>query len=161
MATKTPVSLLQEVMMQSQKALPVYSFTQLPGLVVEYECTVVVGNLKASAKANSKQKAKHLSAQMALKMLGFNSSPINISAVVPPATSPPASLGNAVGILNELASQNKVVYPTYTERMSGSLQAVEFTVNCEFGKLQTSATAGNKKEAKQKAAKQMLRLYAR
>lgn len=155
-AQKTPVALLQEVMMQHAKPLPQYSIVSLPGPTLGFQCTCTVGDIKATATAYSKQEAKHRSAQNILSVLkipGPVGSPVKINST-------PHVNANAVSKLNELASQNGVPYPLYAEVSSGSLRQVsQFAVRCSFGSLEAVGTASNKKEAKQRAASEILVLY--
>lgn len=156
MNSKTSVSLLQEFLAQHGKPPPQYTFCQLSGLKPEFECTVTVGDLTAIAKAYSKQEAKHKSAQQMLGVLGVTDQ-LTKSPVKP--TVSPVNYCNSVGKLNELASQNRLPYPIYTECNSSlSPQNVQFTIKCEFGTLCAFGTANNKKEAKQMAASEMLAL---
>lgn len=156
MNSKTPVSLLQEVLMGHRNPPPQYTFNQLPGLTPEFECTVIIGDRKATARAYSKQEAKHRSAQQMLKALGFTE---QFTSPVKPNNVSPVNIGNAIGKLNEFASQNRVPYPVYTEcNLSGNLHNLQFCMKCEFATLQTVGTASNKKDAKQKAAFEMLAL---
>lgn len=150
MGTKTPISLLQELQVKQCKPLPQYCIRTLAGNTPVFECTVSVGNITATATAFSKQDAKHESAKLILSQLGC-------TCFLPPANS--ASVGqfqNFVGRLNEMASQNGLPYPTYSDCMAAPLQ---FKIKCEFGILQSYGIANNKKDAKQIAASEMLAKY--
>lgn len=157
MCSKTPVSLLQEVLVHYAMPLPQYSFAQLPGLPSpEFQCTVTTGNMTATATAYSKKEAKHRSAELILKQLGIIG--ISIKTNIPAANTS-SQPENYVGKLNELSSRNKLLYPTYTECIAKDFPSLYFTVKCQLGELESHGTAPNKKDAKQKAAAQMLSMY--
>lgn len=147
--TKTPVSILQELLMKRSAPLPHYHFTQISTLQPEFECTVTVNNITAIGRAFSKHEAKYKSAEMLLKKLRHDSTHST-------STNPITQYGNFVGRLNEFASQNRLPYPTYTECRSNSTYLLQFAFKCEFGTLQATGAASNKKDAKQKAAFEML-----
>lgn len=153
MECKTPVSLLQEIMQKHNRPLPQYTITQKQG-TLEFESSVLVGEVKVSATASSKQEAKHNSARKALQMLGITSQP-SLSRVSPVRTVRSVTT-NSVGRLNEWASQNHIPYPTYVETTDSI--CLSFTVRCIFGKLASCGRGNSKKEAKQKAAAEMLLL---
>lgn len=113
---------------------------------------LVVGDKTASATAYSKQEAKHKAAKEMLEKLE-----LPVAASVVRNSSLVKNTGNAIGRLNEFASQNGKPYPIYTE--CESLEPFQFTIKCEFGSLQSFGTGSNKKDTKQKAASAMLSLY--
>lgn len=158
MGSKTPVSLLQEILMQRALPLPQYSIITLPHTVTpEFQCTVTTGNVTAIAKAYSKKEAKHRSAEMMLKKLGLTD---RAPSTTTPFINTGPQYGNSVGKLNELASRNGLPYPQYiTECLSHNCLNLHFVTKCRFGSVETFGTAPNKKDAKQKAATEMLFKY--
>lgn len=158
MCSKTPVSLLQEVLVQSGMPLPQYSFAQLFGVPSpEFQCTVTTGNMTATATACSKKEAKQRSAELILKQLGANA--LLLKNSMPAVVNTSSQPDNYIGRLNELSSQLKVFYPTYTECIEKNYSCLLFTFKCQFGELESYGTAANKKDAKQKAAAEMLSMY--
>lgn len=157
MNSKTPVSLLQEELMKQYKPLPQYTIKQLSdGVTPEFECTVTVGVITCTSRSYSKQQAKHKSAEQMLKIFSslysIANSPVheNFSNI----TSSVHTHKNYIGELNELSSKRGLTYPVYT--YIRCLENSDFMMKCEFAGLETYGTAPNKKDAKQRAAAEML-----
>lgn len=153
MGTKSPISFLQEILVRHAKPQPHYYFIQLLDYKTpQFECTVTVGILTATAKASSKKQAKQLSAEMILKKLEFTH--------LFPIPTINTTDKNSVAELNNLSSRNKLPYPTYvTECISEHLQGFHFTIKCQFGSLVACGTAPKKKNAKHEAASEILFMY--
>lgn len=157
---KTPISLLQEMMVRGGHAFPVYTLIESCPAVFKYR--VDVKNITAFGSASTKQRAKQESAKSALEVLGYikdnmeldnncnmvSKSPISVTSVVNRG-----AISNYVGMLNEFASKNALGYPIYKEDGFNN----GFVVRCTFYNLETSGVCTTKKNAKQKAAELMFK----
>ncbi|KAG5888029.1 hypothetical protein JTB14_027824 [Gonioctena quinquepunctata] len=157
---KTPISILQEYMVQQKKAAPIYrdELSDIPEHT--FKCIVTAGNVKACGYASTKKEAKHNSAHAALKKIGFelNLKPNN-NVILPRIEIKGLLTDNYVGKLNELASTSGKPYATYEDEVIP--QNGKFYVKCHFLEWKSEGYGVNKKSAKQDAAKKMLEMLSR
>ncbi|XP_063906592.1 uncharacterized protein LOC135125150 [Zophobas morio] len=155
MATKTPVSALQELMAARKVPLPVYIEE---GFGTSFKCTVHAGGITAVGLSSSKKSAKHESAKKALEKFAMQTKTPQI--LILQTSTPPSpvarSFTNHVGELNEFASKRGLQYPNY-ECVTGTATG-EFYVKCSFLEKDILGKGMNKKDAKQDAAGKMLEL---
>ncbi|XP_021919659.1 interferon-inducible double-stranded RNA-dependent protein kinase activator A homolog isoform X2 [Zootermopsis nevadensis] len=165
MGSKTPVSILQEMCIRNGN-LPQYELIHDGGGSHEalFKYRVLVGETTAIGSGRSKKEAKHDAAKCILKRLNEveTSSPepipsemIDVSYVTSPYVGKLQE--NAVGALQELCMTNDIQVPVYKViGDEGPPHAKQFTVMCQVSKLEESAVARTKKQAKQQAAFKML-----
>nr|XP_023013605.1 uncharacterized protein LOC111503507 isoform X1 [Leptinotarsa decemlineata] len=160
---KTPISILQEYLVQQKKALPTYTdeISDLPEY--NFKCTVRFENTIVSGYANAKKEAKQRSAQLALQKMGLVNGYNNTVDFLKDISNKPMTSTNRclpcenfIGQLNELASAKAKPYPSYEE----GLVAIngQFWVKCQFLEWKSLGYGNNKKSAKQNAAKGMLEI---
>ncbi|KAJ8967268.1 hypothetical protein NQ314_002996 [Rhamnusium bicolor] len=147
---KTPVSILQELMVQRKEHMPDYIIenSDRPG---DFKCTVKICGYEVFDFASTKQQAKQNSAKKALLLLGVN----NVGQQSSSAIKQQNELYiNYVGKLNEFASTHKKSYPIYCDNivhLNGN-----FVTQCNFMKWTTEGYGPKKKDSKQDAARMML-----
>lgn len=155
MDTKTPVTLLQELLLKKGET-PDYVLlhngvgTHDPLFV--YEVTGL--GKTAVGRGKSKREAKHAAAQELLYMI--NDTERKLESVV---QSPYADVlkENAIGALQDFCSIHMISVPNYEQiRDEGLPHAKLFGVKCTVSTLSTQAEARTKKQAKQAAAQLML-----
>ncbi|CAK9825290.1 Interferon-inducible double-stranded RNA-dependent protein kinase activator A [Anthophora retusa] len=148
--SKTPVSILQEMMIQ-EKIVPNYELIHDGG-------------------GRSKKDAKHEAANAVLKIIiehrGYPQLPASESPVrtpLPPPVPevqripPDVPFVNAVGVLHTLCLQNNLEDPKYVLISDvGPPHAKVFTIQCGVATFQEVGIARTKKQAKQEAAKKLL-----
>lgn len=157
--SKTPISILQELMTARHNAAPLYTTVEAPRATgFSFQCTVTADGLTSIGYANTKQNAKQNSAQKLLIQMGYalvnfetnnNNQFTNLSEKISPTI-------NYVGKLNETASGAGKPYPVYSESivpLNGT-----FSVTCSYISKTSRGCGKTKKEAKQQAAKAMLEL---
>lgn len=158
---KTPISILQELMVQKKECLPDYYIENsgaTPG--ASFKCTVNVCSIKAVGYASTKKDAKQNSARKALEMLGYTSTPVHQEKIIVPAncvikqTTPCI---NYIGKLNELASTHGKPYPAYHDEPMPVANGILLT-RCKFLQFCSEGYGAKKKDAKQDAAKNMLEM---
>lgn len=163
-AAKTPISVLQEMAQVQIIPPPVYDVRSKGN---EFCVTLKLGKSKdifTEAVALNKQLAKQLCAENALKLLSkenFISAHVekqNISAKsCGLLSSSNVSSQNHVGKLNELCSKSMVATPQYNEC---GFENCEFIIECKmFDNTVTRGQSRIKKDAKQKSAEAMLKIY--
>lgn len=158
--SKTPISILQELMVERKEAPPDYMFTNSDKSQFPFKCIVKLSKISACGYATSKKEAKQNSAQSALQILGLDvkydtdnkpASP-QTTVLVPKCANIP--IANYVGQLNEMASMNGKHYPEYSDTIVPTNGL--FIASCLFLKWRTEGTGSTKKVAKQDAARKML-----
>lgn len=169
MASKTPISILQELMMCTKHALPDYTFESIGDLLnPQFSCTVKAATITAIAVGRNKKEAKQKAASNALQQLQ-KSDNVKSSQLGEPdeiiADSKFIALKelpqgycdgtNYVGMLNEYAPTNSCVVAVKYEDLQNMVNG-QFQVNCIFDKKKTFGFARVKKQAKQIAAFEML-----
>lgn len=162
MASKTPVSILVELCAKHHQICdisveePDNSESGLQSK--QFVCVAAAFGATAKGTGRSKRDAKHDACAKLIELLKAEEclqddlSPIQLQYnQLPPDM-------NAVGILLDLCDQrNWHVLPTYEfEDSCGPSHAPEFTCVCNVGFMKRSATASNKKTAKQLAAQAMV-----
>ncbi|XP_018577762.1 uncharacterized protein LOC108916055 [Anoplophora glabripennis] len=157
--SKTPISILQELMVQKKVNLPDYYIENcdIPGAT--FKCTVRVGSVKAIGYASTKKEAKQNSAKKALEMLGYGSSSSTvlqkeITLLVNYSTKQ-APFINYVGKLNELASTHGKPYPVYHDEPMPNANGI-FVTKCNFLEFSALGCGSKRKDAKQDAARNIL-----
>lgn len=161
MDMKHPVSVLQELMAQQHLQLPIYNILNLStASTPKFRCTVIVNGVTGIAESSAKQTAKRLAALHAMSLLGFNKQQVNKLTGVNGISKDelilkPVLNYNAIGRLNELASQKKMSYPNYNE--GGINENGEFIITCKLLDNVSEGCAPTKKLAKQLAAHHMLK----
>ncbi|KAJ8912139.1 hypothetical protein NQ315_013188 [Exocentrus adspersus] len=162
---KTPVSILEELMVTKRQASPDYSVEihsdGIQGIL--FKCTVTVGSIQASGYASRKKDAKQHAAKNVLEMLGYRSEVM--SDALGSSNSKPQNpngcikripLTNYVGKLNEIANTYQKPYPIYHEEpvpIRG-----KFLTRCSFLQYVCDGYGYNKKDSKQDAARNMLEI---
>ncbi|KAL3266399.1 hypothetical protein HHI36_010576 [Cryptolaemus montrouzieri] len=163
MAVKTPISILQELMMKTNQGLPIYSFGDSRD--GQFSCIVKTASVTGTGLATNKKDAKQLAAENALIQLGFddlihkmksNTCTNSVSHGETLEQSPNCYIpgNNYIGKLNEYASGRGLRYPIYEEPFfpeEGQYKSI-----CKFQGLETEGYALKKKEAKQKASYKMI-----
>lgn len=166
MNSKTPVSILQEMCIRNGD-VPQYELIHDGGGSHEaiFKYRVLVGESSAIGSGRSKKEAKHDAAKCLLSRLNAldtasSLDPDTVGVVdVSDITSPYKGMlqENAVGALQELCMTNEIQVPEYTViGDEGPPHAKQFTIMCQVSKLNESAVARTKKQAKQQAAFRML-----
>uniref|UniRef100_A0A146MGP0 Interferon-inducible double stranded RNA-dependent protein kinase activator A A n=1 Tax=Lygus hesperus TaxID=30085 RepID=A0A146MGP0_LYGHE len=158
MDSKTPVTILQELLMKKHM-VPNYNLI-LNGVgthepIFKYE--VSADGYKAVGSGKSKKEAKHDAAhQMLQVMKGVDSA---VGALPEEVTSPYEGIlkENAVGELQDFCMINQLKLPEYKLiRDEGLPHAKVFSWSCTVSSFTTEATARTKKNAKHMAAQDML-----
>ncbi|XP_069703528.1 interferon-inducible double-stranded RNA-dependent protein kinase activator A homolog [Periplaneta americana] len=162
MTTKTPVSMLQEMCIR-KSTLPHYELIHDGGGSHEalFKYKVCVGEVIAVGSGRSKKEAKHDAAKIILKRLqeeGGSSPDISAAEVMDVSSPYKGKLQeNAVGALQELCLTNDIQVPEYkVVGDEGPPHEKQFTLLCQVSKLEETAVARTKKQAKQLAAHKML-----
>lgn len=149
--TKSPVSLLQEVLVKHGSQVPIYQEKPSDLPQFPFKCTVLVGTITADGYAHTKKEAKQNSAKEVLLKLGVGLS--NSNKIHPVHLVVPLNGVNYTGKLHEYASGNRLPYPTYCEK---SPQNGWFLVECQFLGMTAMGIGTTKQNAKQEASKKML-----
>ncbi|XP_061932018.1 interferon-inducible double-stranded RNA-dependent protein kinase activator A homolog [Apis cerana] len=170
---KTPVSILQEMMIKN-KITPNYELIHDGGgshmNVFAYQ--VKCDDLIASGIGRSKKDAKHEAAKAMLEIIATHRGYLQLPAspaqspvrtplppTIPeiPRIPPDIPFVNAVGALQDLCVENNLQDPKYQQISDvGPPHAKIFTIECEVATLKEIGIAKTKKQAKQEAAKKML-----
>ncbi|OXU25096.1 hypothetical protein TSAR_016882, partial [Trichomalopsis sarcophagae] len=173
MNKKTPVSILQEMMVK-QGTSPSYELIHNGGgshqNIFTYQVTC--GGLSASGTGRCKKDAKHEAATAMLETIAKHSalpqlpatpceSPVRtpLPMTLPVAPKSPANVPfrNTIGELQELCSTNNLDDPQYKEISDvGPPHARIFTVQCLVSTFVEEGIAKTKKQAKHEAARKML-----
>lgn len=171
--SKTPISILQEMMVKRQQT-PNYELIRNGGgtHINTFAYKVTCDGLTAVGEGRSKKDAKHEAANAMLKAIAeyrnypqLPASPAESPVRTPlpkkvpetPRVQPTEPFVNAVGILQTLCTENNLNTPQY-EVISdvGPSHAKIFTTECRVASFVETGTAKTKKQAKQEAAKKML-----
>lgn len=160
MTTKTPVSMLQEMCIR-KGGLPHYELIHDGGGSHEalFKYKVCVGEVIAVGTGRSKKEAKHDAAKTILKKLQEQQEQDDLAEEVMDVSSPYKGKlqENAIGALQELCLSNDIQVPEYkVVGDEGPPHEKQFTVMCQVSKLEETAVARTKKQAKQLAAFTML-----
>ncbi|BES97370.1 Double-stranded RNA Hypothetical protein motif [Nesidiocoris tenuis] len=157
MEGKTPVTLLQELLTK-KKLIPTYNLilngdgTHEP--IFKYE--VSADGLRAVGTGKSKKEAKHDAAHMLLLMMEQNGIDRNVTDEIM-APYQGVMKDNAVGELLDFCMLNNLKAPEYRLiRDEGLPHAKVFSWSCSVSSFTTEATSRTKKDAKQRAAQEML-----
>ncbi|KAK9870954.1 hypothetical protein WA026_009916 [Henosepilachna vigintioctopunctata] len=163
---KTPISMLQELMVAMHAPLPTYYFSSVGNLLQpKFSCTVYAASFHVTVEAGNKKDAKQLAAKSALKKLGYEvsddvgkSSPNNFNINFPTVSQRENFLENRnyIGELHELASGSGCTYPEYEIPIFAENGLFQCT--CKFQDEQTFGYNRTKKQAKQIASYEMLLL---
>ena len=170
--SKTPVSILQEMMVKKQ-LVPNYELIHDGGgtHMNTFTYQVTCDGHRASGTGRSKKDAKHEAAHAMLKVIAsYNSYPqlpaapeepvrTPIAPVVPEPQRIPPSVPflNAVGILQDLCVENNLQEPEYVQISDiGPPHAKIFTIECRVAAFKEVGISRTKKQAKQDAAKKMV-----
>ncbi|XP_073980908.1 protein Loquacious-like isoform X3 [Rhodnius prolixus] len=157
---KTPVTLLQELLVKQQQ-LPAYSLilngtgTHQP--IFKFE--VSASGETAIGTGKSKKEAKHEAARLLLEKLRHGNDVKNDDIIDININSPYAEVvkDNAVGMLTEYCGERNLKSPVYDLiRDEGLPHAKLFSYKCSVSSITTEAQARTKKQAKQLAAQEML-----
>lgn len=170
---KTPVSILQEMMVKEQ-TVPNYELIHDGGgtHMNTFTYQVTCDGLRAIGTGRSKKDAKHEAAKAMLEVIATHRGYPQLPA--PPAQSPlrtplppvipeterlPPNVPfvNAVGALKELCVENSLQEPDYLQISDvGPPHRKVFTFECVVANFREVGVARTKKQAKQEAAKKML-----
>lgn len=170
---KTPVSILQEMMVKKQ-TVPNYELIHNGGgtHINVFTYQVSCDGLTATGTGRSKKDAKHEAAQAMLKAIaahrGYPQLPASpaqspLRTPLPPTVPevqripPNVPFVNAIGALQDLCAENNLQEPEYVQINDvGPPHAKIFTIQCTVATFKEVGKAGTKKQAKQDAAKKML-----
>lgn len=151
MASKSPISILQEYAVKKGMPYPIYNLENLSTKTTNlFKYTVCTGELTATGTGLSKHEAKHECAKKALALLADD--PIPVEELE--SNFENLSFSNYVGELNEFSSKSGLPYPEYQEEHE--LGNGIFHIHCSHITYQTMGEGKNKKDAKQIAARNML-----
>ncbi|XP_076643643.1 protein Loquacious [Halictus rubicundus] len=170
---KTPVSILQEMMVKEQ-TVPNYELIHDGGgtHMNTFTYQVTCDGLRAIGTGRSKKDAKHEAAKAMLEVIATHRGHLQLPA--PPSQSPlrtplppvipeterlPPNVPfvNAVGALKELCVENSLQEPDYVQISDvGPPHIRVFTFQCKVANFREVGVARTKKQAKQEAAKKML-----
>ncbi|XP_035720461.1 RISC-loading complex subunit TARBP2-like [Vespa mandarinia] len=171
--SKTPVSILQEMMVKMQM-IPNYELIHDGGgtHVNTFTYRVTCEGLSATGTGRSKKDAKHEAAKAMLEKIAAHraypqlpaspaQSPIKtcIPTVIPasPRIPPNEPFVNAIGALQTLCAENNLQEPEYIPiNDEGPPHARIFTYQCVLSTFKEEGIATTKKQAKHEAAKKML-----
>nr|XP_050856164.1 interferon-inducible double-stranded RNA-dependent protein kinase activator A-like [Vespula vulgaris]XP_050856165.1 interferon-inducible double-stranded RNA-dependent protein kinase activator A-like [Vespula vulgaris]XP_050856166.1 interferon-inducible double-stranded RNA-dependent protein kinase activator A-like [Vespula vulgaris] len=171
--SKTPVSILQEMMVKKQM-IPDYELIHDGGgtHVNTFTYRVTCEGLSATGTGRSKKDAKHEAAKAMLEKIAAHraypqlpaspaQSPIKtcIPTVIPasPRIPPNEPFVNAIGALQTLCAENNLQEPEYIAiNDEGPPHARIFTYQCVLSTFKEEGIATTKKQAKHEAAKKML-----
>ncbi|XP_066603104.1 interferon-inducible double-stranded RNA-dependent protein kinase activator A homolog [Prorops nasuta] len=132
--------------------------------IPEFTCTVKCGDWTAEGTAYTKKAAEHKASEnMLLKLKDKETSlPLPSDETISKCQVKDESNSNLkckkdnyVGKLKEMCDQRRLGAPIYTEESIGSIYIPRFMVTCTLSSCAENATALNKKQAKQGAAKKM------
>lgn len=155
MPSKTPVSVLQELLSR-RGTIPKYELVQVEGAIHEptFRYRVTVGDSVAMGTGRSKKEAKHSAAKSILDCLTGNADGTVLPN--PPIQDPKSSVGNPIGLLQELCMSRRWPPPAYkTEFEEGLPHERQFTISCVVFKHKETGTGKSKKIAKRLAAQNM------
>ncbi|XP_048583320.1 interferon-inducible double-stranded RNA-dependent protein kinase activator A homolog [Nematostella vectensis] len=175
--TKNPISALMEACAQAGLKVTFQEYDEsLRGFDKIFTCDVTVDGVLSSCRAYgpTKKEAKGNAARKAIEELTFdpslgNSSTYKMSQVssesrispLHPKTAPPKgpeTVENYIGTLQEYTAAHRWPTPKYSEDMRGQDHCKEFIVKCNVKEWTSQGIYGNKKTAKQLAAKNMMKL---
>ncbi|XP_078046748.1 interferon-inducible double-stranded RNA-dependent protein kinase activator A [Augochlora pura] len=170
---KTPVSILQEMMVK-QQTVPDYQLihdgggTHMNTFTYQVSCD----GLSATGTGRSKKDAKHEAAKAMLEAIATHRGYLQLPAptsqsplrtplppVIPETERLPPNVPfvNAVGALKELCLENSLQEPVYVQVSDvGPPHRKVFTFLCNVANFKETGVARTKKQAKQEAAKKML-----
>ncbi|KAI4494379.1 hypothetical protein M0802_008871 [Mischocyttarus mexicanus] len=170
---KTPVSILQEMMVKS-KMIPNYDLIHDGGgtHVNTFTYRVSCEGLTATGTGRSKKDAKHEAAKAMLEKIAAHRaypqlpaspaqspvrSPIPTAIPVSPRIPPNEPFVNAIGALQSVCGDNSLEEPKYISISDeGPPHAKIFTYQCILSMFKEEGIATTKKQAKHEAAKKML-----
>lgn len=157
--SKTPISILQELVVQKKERLPDYYIENCSTPGASFKCTVTVCSIKAIGYAGTKKDAKQNSAKKALEILGYNCNTVchKEQPFIINSSTKQAPFINYVGKLNELASMHGKPYPVYHDNLMPNVNG-NFLTLCNFLNFCSEGYGLKKKDSKQDAAKNMLEL---
>lgn len=155
-ATKTPVTVLQELSMKKRGEAPNYDYIGEDCIgenskIFTYK--VKAFGLEATGQGRNKKDAKHNSAAELLKQLAKQITDPDFTVPNTEAK----QIQNAVGDLLDLCVVRDYPIAQFTTiQASGPSHAPEFTYECRISTIVKTATSSTKKGAKQLAAAKML-----
>nr|XP_033322694.1 interferon-inducible double-stranded RNA-dependent protein kinase activator A homolog [Megalopta genalis] len=170
---KTPVSILQEMMVK-QQSVPDYQLIHDGGgtHMNTFTYQVTCDGLTANGTGRSKKDAKHEAAKAMLETIATHRGYLQLPAptsqsplrtplppVIPETERLPPNVPfvNAVGALKELCLENSLQEPQYVQVSDvGPPHRKIFTFLCNVANFRETGVARTKKQAKQEAAKKML-----
>ncbi|XP_015432541.1 PREDICTED: interferon-inducible double-stranded RNA-dependent protein kinase activator A homolog [Dufourea novaeangliae] len=170
---KTPVSILQEMMVKKQ-TVPDYELIHDGGgtHMNTFTYRVSCDGLSAIGIGRSKKDAKHEAAKAMLEAIAAHRGYLQLPAspsqspqrtplppVIPETQRLPPDVPfvNAVGALKEVCGENNLQEPEYIQISDvGPPHAKIFTLQCKVANFKEFGIAKTKKQAKQEAAKKML-----
>lgn len=170
---KTPVSILQEMMVQNQ-ITPNYELIHDGGgtHINTFTYKVICDGLSATGTGRCKKDAKHEAAKAMLETIaaarGYPQLPASpaqspvrtpLPTVVPasPRIPPNVPFHNAIGALQDLCCDNNLQEPEYRPISEvGPPHERIFTIQCVVATFREEGVATTKKQAKHEAAKKML-----
>ncbi|XP_049859483.1 RISC-loading complex subunit tarbp2-like [Schistocerca gregaria] len=155
MNQKTPVSVLQELMMRR-------GYTPQYELIVDgtgthdpiFKYKVTAADITAIGDGRAKKEAKHEAARKALLRLNQPDPAVNVAEVESPYKD--KTQENSVGLLIDLCAGHNLPPPEFDLlKDEGPAHAKQFTMSCTVSKNQKIATGRTKKQAKQLAAQKL------
>lgn len=170
---KTPVSILQEMMVKKQ-IVPDYELVHDGGgtHINTFTYKVTCDGLSANGTGRSKKDAKHEAAKAMLEAIAVDKgypqltatptqSPVRtpLPPTIPESEKLPPNVPfvNAIGVLQDVCVENKLNEPEYVLISDiGPPHAKIFTIQCIVATFKEVGVAKTKKQAKQDAAKKML-----
>ncbi|CAB0018026.1 unnamed protein product [Nesidiocoris tenuis] len=166
MPTKTPVSVLQELLSR-RGSTPKYELVQVEGAIHEptFRYRVAVGEVLAMGTGRSKKEAKHAAAKAILDKLtgnvennGIGNANNNMNEIVKAVGTQDerSMVANPIGVLQELCMSRRWPPPAYeTEFEEGLPHERLFTISCVVFRHKETGTGKSKKIAKRLAAHNM------
>lgn len=123
-----------------------------------FSVTARLGGDEATAVAKTSKEAKQrASVKLLALMAGVDPPTFNEPKMeaAPPKDPPPPPIPegeNAVGVLQEFCQKRNLESPVYTYKQTGPSHMPVIVCTCKFGKVEKTAVASAKKDAKQRAA---------
>ncbi|XP_057709267.1 interferon-inducible double-stranded RNA-dependent protein kinase activator A homolog [Corythoichthys intestinalis] len=157
---KTPIQILHEYGVKHGK-IPAYVLEKAEGEAHQpsFVFSVTAGDVCGTGEGSSKKAAKHVAAEVALRMLQVDTTAMSFPVKPESNDAAPESNGtpNSVGTLQELSLQRGWRLPEYTMLLeTGPPHRREFTVTCAMESLSETASGNSKKAAKKAAADKMV-----
>lgn len=165
--SKTPVSILQELLNRRGLAPPKYQLVQIEGAIHEpiFRYRVNVEGLIAMGTGRSKKEAKHAAAKGLLDLLIANQYMDRLfkegvvianEEPIPEEIKSDDKIGNPIGWVQEMCMSRRWPPPLYElENEEGLPHERQFTIACEIFKHREIGAGKSKKLAKRKAALKM------